>query len=105
MDHESLADYIKKIRSRYQNSSKLEKSLVLDQYCKTFLVHRKSAVRRINAIVGLPNAAGRKKEYSRDEAKHLKNLWLKMGQIGSKKIKAALPHWLPHYRAEDINGH
>ena len=43
--------------------------------------------------------SGRPLVYSKEELKpHIEDLWEKMSQPGSKRLKAALPDWLPSYK-------
>src|SRR5580704_12935108 len=46
---------------------------------------------------------GRKKIYSQEAFYNLRKLWQLMGEMGSKKMKAALPEWIGFYEAEDFS--
>ena len=48
MSNELKLAYIKKIQERYQKSKKVEKGVILDELCKTFPQHRKTAIRGVN---------------------------------------------------------
>ena len=104
MSIKSKREYIAKAREHYRQATKRQKSSILDHFCIVTRLTRKHAIRILSKGYTVPREkAGRPRIY--DEAKllpHIKHLWFVMDQIGSKKMAAALPHWLPHYRAPDV---
>lgn len=90
--------YLREIRIRYANSTKKEKGKILDEYCKVCRYTRKHAIRVLNAKVNpRTHRPGPESKYGHPEVvKALKNLWLMMDQICSKKMKLAIPLWLPY---------
>lgn len=96
-------EYLAAIRVRYYNSNKKQKSIILDELCAVTGFNRKYAIRilAIKHIEGKKNS-GRKRQYSKDSIKHLQILWVKMGEICSKKIVSALKTWIKYYEAEDF---
>ena len=100
MTIELKRSYIKSVRTRYQNSTKKQKTKILDEFCATTQLSRKHAIRALNGIVNLRLIKpGRKAKYGSAEFLfHLVELWELMGRINSKKMKAAIPLWLPYYK-------
>jgi hypothetical protein len=99
-------EYMREIKTRYQNSSKKEKQLILDEFCKVCDYNRKYAIRIINSSPSVPHKhqlskRGRKKHYSDPLIKEiLWNMWTITNLPCSKRLKAILPLWLPHYEYE-----
>ena len=93
-------EYLEAIRRRYFNSSKKEKSKILDELCEITRYNRKYAIRILSQghKVG-PKSSGRTKQYSGNATYHLRKLWHIMGRMCSKKMVAALPVWLSFYEA------
>lgn len=93
--------YIKQLKKRYQKAKKLEKVTILDEFCETSGYHRKHAIRLLNETVYRKKKikrAGRKPTY-KDEVvlEPLKKIWLQSNQLCGRRLKVALPLWLPHY--------
>lgn len=92
--------YLKAIRSRYRRAGKKAKAAILDEFCAVCGYHRKYAIRLLNRR-GKPRARrrpGRKPIYPSPELlSALKRLWFACDQMCSKKLKAAIPLWLPFY--------
>ena len=95
---------LREIRIRYANSTKKEKGKILDEYCKVCSYTRKHAIRVLNAkIHPRTHRPGPQSKYNQPEVvKALKELWVMMDQVCSKKLKLALPLWLPHYPVQDF---
>lgn len=98
----SRREYLKAIRPRYRHADKSSKALILDEFCATCGYNRKYAIRLLRKTSGdgtkEPKRSGPKSVYGDDETVlALKRLWLAMDQMCSKKLKAALPLWLPFY--------
>jgi hypothetical protein len=92
--------YLKAIRSRYCRAGKKAKVTILDEFCAVCGYHRKYAIRLLNQR-GKPRKkrrAGRKPLYASPELlMALKRIWFASDQMCSKKLKAAIPLWLPFY--------
>jgi hypothetical protein len=87
------------LRHRYHQSSREEKSKILDELCDIYSYNRKYLLQQFNYLTGKKHVRrGRKKKY---DAKlllsALKNIWLASDQMCSKKLKAIMPTWLPFY--------
>lgn len=93
--------YLSEIRLRYRNSTKKEKTQILNEFCQICHYSRKYAIRILKGeITPRSQRPGPKPRY-REVLDSLKELWLLMGQMCSKKMKAALPLWLPFYRTTE----
>ncbi len=92
--------YLKAIRSRYWRAARKAKTKILDEFCAVCGYHRKYAIRLLNQR-GKPRKKrrpGRKPIYASPELlTALKRIWFASDQMCSKKLKAAIPLWLPYY--------
>lgn len=93
--------YLKILRYNYQQSNRVQKQRILDEFCETYGYHRKAAARLLR---GLPipdkkaKKPGKKKTYEPAVlSEPLKKIWLATDQMCGKRLKQALPLWLPHY--------
>ena len=105
MNHEAVQQYISLLRQSYQVTSYQNKRKVIQEVRTNLGWHPKSAIRALNRDeVCLKKHSGRPRKYSAGAMIHLKKLWLKMDQICSKRMKAALLRWLKHYDdcSEDV---
>lgn len=92
--------YLDQVRRRYFNSSKTQKSKILDELCAVTGYHRKYAIKILSTgHMSGPKASGRSRVYSDMSVFHLKRLWHLMGRMCSKKMVAAFPVWLDFYEA------
>ena len=102
----SKQDYLATIRTRYQHAGKKAKSLILDEFCATCGYNRKYAIRMLSKSRPTESRRGGKrpgpKAVYRDAMllEALKRFWFASDQMCSKKLKAALPLWLPFYDTE-----
>ena len=95
-------EYLKEIRPRYHKADKVQKKIILDEFCTTCNYNRKYAIRLLNTkqttkIRANLSKRGRKKQY--DEPLILKvlwHLWVTTNLPCSKRLKAIIPLWLPH---------
>ena len=94
--------YLEAIRTRYWRTGKAGKSAILDEFCAVCGYHRKYALRLLSArytrgkdMTRKPGPASR---YDTPElVETLRTIWMASDQLCSKRLKAALPLWLPHY--------
>lgn len=92
--------YLEIVRTRYKRASKAKKSLILTEFCETHGYNRKYAIRLLNQKPKRRKPKARKGRPRYDKSSLLpvlKAVWLATECMGSKKLKAALPAWLPHY--------
>jgi hypothetical protein len=88
----TIREYVAAIRPRYQHSSRSEKSLILDEFCRTTNYHRKSALRLLNQAPNpKPSRRGRRAKYSSELIPHLKLVWEATNRLGSKRLSPFLP--------------
>lgn len=99
MPIELRRSYLNEIRLRYRNSTKKEKSGILNEFCLVAKYSRKYAVRvlRCQAQPKLKKP-GPKTKYTAEVIVHLEAIWEATGRICSKSLKQALAHWLEHYK-------
>ncbi len=102
--HELIREHIKRIGNRYRDSDKGQKRVILDEFCHTWGVGRKYAIRLLGGKT-LPTGrkAGRPPRYDGRLVRHLTVLWDSMERICPRRMKAALPLWLPFYRDPDLD--
>ena len=92
--------YLKAIRSRYRRARKKVKVTILDEFCSVCGYNRKYAIRLLNqhAKTNQKHRTGPKPIYASAELRTaLKRIWFATDQMCSKKLKAAIPLWLPFY--------
>lgn len=96
--------YLAKIRDRYRRASREHKSRILDEFCAVCDYQRKYAIRLLsqrNAAQHTVRRVGRKPRYHHpDLIRVIRRIWLATDQMCGKRLKAALPLWLPHDEAE-----
>src|SRR5512138_1886521 len=100
---QSRREYLEAIRNRYRNSSRKEKSIILGEFCATCGYNRKYAIRLLRNKSPSPTnrKPGPALHYDKDQLLvPLKRIWFATDQMCSKKLKAAIPLWLPFYQKE-----
>jgi hypothetical protein len=100
MSNEVKKAYLSSFQSRYQKASKSEKSRLLTDFCTLMeYCSRKHASRVLSgALPGRAKRPGAQPKYTVDLIKPLKALWIGMERMCSKRMVAAMPDWLPHYK-------
>ena len=97
----SKRDYLRAIWERYQRVGRRFKSKILDEFCAVCGYTRKYA---IGLLSRKPRRRRRKpgprRRYDGEVLEPLKAIWLAAEQLCSKRLKAALPLWLPFYEQE-----
>jgi hypothetical protein len=104
MSHQAKREYLLCIIKRYQEGSRQQKKLILDEFCSVCGYARKYAIRLLSGQVDLPKKPrpGAPRRYPKALLlSHIQFLWLAMERISSGRMKAALWDWLPYYK---ING-
>jgi hypothetical protein len=98
MSGNSKKEYWEKIRWRYRRSGRLGKGRILDEFCQVCGYERKYAIKLLNRRKARPlRRPGPKPHYGKTEVAVLRQIWLAADQMCSKRLKAALPLWLPYY--------
>lgn len=106
MSPKSRQQWLDAIAPRYRKASRQEKGKILDEFCAVSGYERKYAIRRLSrwrrrARPEVWRRRGRPPTYGPEELKVLKTIWLASEQMCSKRLKAALGLWLPHYERRD----
>jgi len=92
--------YLKAIQNRYRRARRESKATILDEFCAVCGYHRKYAIRLLGRTGKrrTPGRPGRPARYaSRALLEALKRIWFATDQMCSKKLKSAIPLWLPFY--------
>ncbi|MFQ5917678.1 MAG: transposase, partial [Candidatus Binatia bacterium] len=103
MGTQSKREYLDAIRNRYLGAGKKEKKVILDEFCSICGYNRKYAIRLLNRPVEVVKVMpkrrpGRPKKYHHPTILVvLKRLWTLLNLPCSKRLKAAIPLWLPYY--------
>lgn len=98
----SKREYLEAISTRYRNTSRSEKTAILNEFCSTCGYHRKHAIRILRNfkrfIKRKSKRKGRTPLYHKETIiKPLTRIWLAANLPCSKRLKAILPIWLPGY--------
>ncbi len=105
MSNSAKKEYLIEIRKRYFLATKQERSIILNEFCAVCKFNRKYAIRCINKKeAAYTKRKGRPKKYfSIAILEFLKILWVTTNLACSKRLKAAIPLWLPHYKKHHKN--
>lgn len=98
MSHQAKQEYLREIWDRYQRVGRRFKSKILDEYCAVCGYTRKYALRLLNRpLRSKRRPPGPKVKYEGEVVQVLKRLWKLSEWMCSKRLKEALPLWLPYY--------
>lgn len=98
----SMDLYLKHLKERYRKASRAEKAVMLREFCETSGYHRKHAIRLLNRAKLRKTAkkVGRRAVYTpKLVIEPLKTIWLQSNQMCGRRLKTALPLWLPYYES------
>jgi hypothetical protein len=100
---QSRREYLEAIGKRYRKAARKEKSIILGEFCVICGYNRKYAIRLLRKKS--PPVSNRKPGpvpiYTKEQLLvPLKRIWFATDQMCSKKLKAAIPLWLPFYEGE-----
>jgi hypothetical protein len=99
MSRQAKWEYLQSIHARYQQASKAEKALILNEFCRVCGCHRKHAIRKLKAP--LPSALPvrtprvRARRYGQACRAALQAVWEVAGFPWSLRLKALLLLWQP----------
>lgn len=97
--NEPRAEHIKRIQERYRQADKRTKSAILTEFCLSWGVDRKYAIKLLQGQRGISGKkGGRKPKYDPQLTEHVMTLWNSMERIHPTRMKSALPLWIPFYR-------
>ncbi len=92
-------EYLKSIYGRYQQANKIEKQLILNEFCRVCGYHRKHAIRKLNGPAPSDKPKNqhraRAETYGKQSRRVLLAVWEAAGYPWSVRLKALLPLWLP----------
>lgn len=101
MSKKAKKEYLLEVRERYFSSTKSEKQIIIDEFCKICGYNRKYAIRLINRN---PENKKKAKKSGRPRKYHhpiildfLKHLWICSNLVCSKRLKAMIPLWIPFF--------
>jgi len=100
---QSRREYLEAIGKRYRKATRKEKSIILGEFCATCGYNRKYAIRLLRKkLLPPPNRKpGPVPIYAKEQLLlPLKRIWFATDQMCSKKLKAAIPLWLPFYEGD-----
>ncbi len=99
MGEAAKRDYLAAIRARYRRAGKHDKGVILDEFCSVCGYHRKYAIRLLNRHQrGRRQRPGPTPVYgSAALIDALRRLWCDAGYLCGKRLKTAIPHWLPFH--------
>jgi len=103
MGKNARREYLNAIRHRYQKADKATKKAMLDEFCRVCGYHRKYAIRLLNRRPDRGAHQERKKPGPKKRYHHplilevLQQLWRVLNLPCSRRLKAAIPLWLPYY--------
>lgn len=102
MVQQSKREYLAAILGRYLRAGREYKRKILDEFCEICGYHRKHAIRLLSRR---PHPAkrkpGRSATYGEAERMVLERIWLAANRPCSKRLKAAVVIWLPHYERQE----
>jgi len=98
MGHQSKKEYLLAIWDRYHRVGRRFKSRILDEFCSVCGYARKYAIGLLSRQPRQrTQRPGPHRRYDAAVLGPLKLIWLHSEQMCSKRLKAALPVWLPFY--------
>ena len=104
MSEKSTEEILKIMRPKYARRGREARSRLLDEFCQLCGFERKYAIKLLGgkrrAQGAIHARSGSKAKYGEAERKVLKAIWLADEQPCGKRLKAAVPIWLPDYERE-----
>jgi hypothetical protein len=102
LEKASLIEYLK---GKYRRANKLGKGLIIDELCERLKVHRKHGIRLLSSKpVGRPKKPGRVGRPSKYQdvefVDALKGVWKLTKRLCGRRLKSAIPDWLPAIEEE-----
>ena len=107
MSEKTREEVLKSMRPRYSGRGREGRAKLLDELCESCGYERKYAIKLLRGqrrIPGKkPRKAGSKPTYGEPARAVLKEIWLAAEQPCGKRLKVAVPLWLPHFESERGN--
>jgi len=106
MSYRSILEYIHSLAKIYFKASKKDKGKMLDHATQVTGLHRKSLMRLLKNQKEFLNGkkrCGARVKYSSDLLlPHIEYLWVEIGKLSVKRMKAAYIDWLPPYNENGV---
>lgn len=104
MSDQVKREYLKAVYLRYRNSDRKGKGRILDEMTLVLGCTRKYAIRLLKTeLPDKKRGQGRPAKYPQHViVPILHDLWLKMNQVNSKRLREALPLWINHFEDERL---
>ena len=103
---QAIREYLVLMWKQYQDSSKGDRSRILDEIVRNLGMHRGS-VKRLMRRAAAPTFQRGKgvtvNSYSEKSRLLLKTLWKDSGYLGAVRLKGALPIWLKHWVHQELD--
>jgi hypothetical protein len=98
----SMDLYLDNVVKKYKKANRREKGKILEELCAISGYHKKHAIRLLNQRKQRKNQTklkrGRPERYLMEHyLEPLKRIWMATDQLCGKRLKRAMPLWLPHY--------
>jgi hypothetical protein len=88
----TIREYAAALRPRYRAASRRDKGRILDEFCATTGLHRKSATRLLNQKVRPGSARqGRPRRYGPELVQPLRRIWETGGRLSGKLLRSVMP--------------
>jgi len=104
MSEKSREEVLRVMRERYARRGREARKKLLDEFCELCGYERKYAIKLLGgkrrAEGRVRGKSGSKPKYEEPERRVLKVIWLACEQPCGKRLKAAVPIWLPDYELE-----
>ena len=93
-------EYLVRMRERYEDARRAERSRLLDEVCEVTGYHRKAVIRLLRRTepVRRPSRRGRPTCYGAEVIAAVRTIWTAAGYPWAVRLKALLPMWLPWAR-------
>jgi len=105
MSEKSREEVLRVMRERYARRGREARRKLLDEFCELCGYERKYAIKLLGgkrrAEGRVRRKSGSKAKYEEPERRVLKVIWLACEQPCGKRLKAAVPIWLPDYVREN----
>ena len=107
MTKQEKRTYFEAIQARYRRVKKSSKTTILNEFCEVCGYSRKYALRLLNAPrfkrKRIARKSGPVSRYDTPElVTALRSIWMASDQLCSKRLREALPLWLPHYAFDKL---
>jgi hypothetical protein len=104
MSEKSREEVLKVMRERYARRGRAARMKLLDEFCELCGYERKYAIKLLGGKRRregqVPRKSGSKPTYGESERRVLKVIWMGCEQPCGKRLKVAVPLWLPDYERE-----